>query len=420
VATWTLLHMNSPLNTTAGSGQIGELTKASSRKFTFSAEESAALSFDMPGNHPQTAALTPLVDDVLAFRDDYPVQRFRVVSRAFSKDSGVLKASFTGLSYRALLEAWILHDGDTRSWTASAEQTAIAWAILNEGQAKTYGNLGISRGILPATSVNRTLTGSVAEGFTRPDYLQAGMKRSEAIDGIAGLSNGFEWDIEPNPDDPYRTLLFNTWNTGGRNQHVATATGRSPLVLDDGGSVASWTHTVTPTDYANVVRFTGAEPTASFVVGGTSGPTWQPTSQDPDGTPTEGRWERDLSDSDLTTQATAAAAAPTAYNQAHLYVPEITCALRRGRWQGPAQLWLGDQARLIITEPVKSDDGRPLSADAPQYVLYVDEDVRVVELDIDVDDLGAEDVSLSLNRRKFSTRRNSRNINDRLNRLERR
>lgn len=427
MADWTLLHMRSPLNTVAGNGAYGELSRASSRKFTFSAATGDAdtLTFTMPARHQQAAAIEPLVSDVLVFRgeDQMPVQRFRVVTRSLAKDS-VLSATFTAVSYRALLDAWVFHDGDTRSFPTATEQTDIAWKIIDEGQTRSNGWLGIVRGALPQTPVMRTLIGSADEGGTRPEYFQAGMKRSEAIDNLANMLNGFEWTIRPDPADPYRQLVFDTWNLGGRNQHGDQPFGRSSLLLDDDGSMMSWSHTVTPTDYGNVVRYTGGEPTSSndstAAVALTA--VWQPAAEDPALPAPEGRWERDVNNGDLTTQAAVASYAPGAYDEAHIYVPEITCTLARERWQGPSQLWLGDQARLLITESAVDDDGATAFAPTGEtlYLLYVDEDVRIVEVDVDVDEQGAEDVSLSLNRRKFSTVKNTRTINDRLNRLERR
>src|SRR4051812_12026619 len=108
--TWNLLHFHAPLNTTSGTGMIRELTEASSRQLGFSLQEQSTLSFTMPGNSRQTAALQPLVSDVLVFRDETPVQRFRVVSRVLSKASGILTANFAAVSYRGLLDAWLVHD----------------------------------------------------------------------------------------------------------------------------------------------------------------------------------------------------------------------------------------------------------------------------------------------------------------------
>ena len=84
----------------------------------------------------------------------------------------------------------------------------------------------------------------------------------------------------------------------------------------------------------------------------------------------------------------------------------------RGRWQGPEQLWLGDLARTIITEAV---DGVP-----DTWVLYLDDTLKVVEVNVSVDDEGAEDVGLALGRPLLSTTRDARAVNAlQLARLER-
>lgn len=488
--TWSLLHRPSPLNAGDTTRWYGELTKASGRKLTFSTVEPATLTFDMPGNHPQTAALEPLLTDVLAFRDAEVTQRFRIVSRSLSKDGGVLKASFSAVSYKALLDAWVVHSGDTKHFL-NAEQTAIAWTVISEGQARANGALGLTRGILPATTVNRnrigggenlgggtmtaaddTVTFSAAHGLDEDDEVlfttvtaggvtalkryfvktaptattvtlkarrkesaatlditsggsftharkvsdgtqlyayDVGTRRGDIVRQLAEVENGFEWDIEPSRSDPYGALEFNAWNVGTRSTQTGGA--RSPLLLDDGGSMMSWSHTVTPTDYANVVRFTGSDATKENALAAKMLPKWVPATENPAVHTDRGRWERDISDSDLTSQAAVDERAQRVFDEANLYVPEITCNLRRGRWKGLSQLWLGDTARLIITEPVVGGSG---------YIIYVDEDVRVVEVSVDVDDQGAEDVSLSLNRARFSSKRNTREVYDRLKSLERR
>lgn len=423
--------MHSPLNTTSGTGLVRELTDASSRQLGFNLLEASTLSFAMPGHSGQTAALRPLISDVLVFRDEVAVQRFRVVSRVLSKASNVLTASFTAVSYRALLDGWVLHDmaaaGDTapvaqtknrghRSWPAASltaaqrEQSLIAWTILDDGQSLPASDLGIGRGHVPTTAVARDLTGAT-ENFQPVEYFAEGQKRGEAIQALADLDNGFEWDIIPDPASPYTDLRFHVWALadGGRNQH---APGRSELVLDDGGALASWSHSMTPAEYANVGRFTGAQDTSSNIYGAAYAPVWLPATKNPAGTPAEGRWERDLNNSGWVMQANVAAAAPAEFKKMQEYTPELTLDLTQGRWQGPAQLWLGDKARCIITEPVDDEPG--------EWILYVDEDVRVVEATISIDDLGAEDVSLSVNRPRWTTIRKARGIDDRLSRIERR
>jgi hypothetical protein len=410
--------MRSPLNNnTGGTGQYSELTKATSRSLTFGADEADTLSWNMPGNHPETARITPLQDDILVWRGDEVVQRFRVVSRQLSKDSGVLTASFSAVSYRALLDAWIFHESDTRSWATPTEQSLIAWTILSQGQARPGGTLGIVRGNIPGAAVNRVLLGTAEDSTNpRPAYFMTGMKRGEAITNIGNMINGFEWDIRPSFTNPYTQLRFDCWNVGTRNQHGG---GTSPLVLDDGGTMMSWTHTVTPSEYGNVGRFTGQETTGENDAGTTPvvpiTPVWRP-GEDPTLPAPEGRWERDINNGDFTTQAAVTAWSVPAFSAMHDYLAEVTAVLKRGRWTGPTQLWIGDSARFIITERVT---GSTLP-DEPEYILYLDEVVRITQISIAIDELGAEDVSVALNRKPVSTSRDARTLNDRLTRLERR
>lgn len=415
MATWSLLHMRSPRNTTTGSGLVRELTQASSMQMSFSLTEPATLTFTMPGNHAQTGALEPLRDDVLVFRDDYPVQRFRVVSRALSKDSGVLQAQFSCVSYSALLDAMILHESYPRRWTTATEQTAAMYSVFTaaQGTSSAASWLGVVDRRTPTTSVNRVLDREGDNPNQRTDFFDVGAKIRECINTVANMDNGFEWDINPHPTNPYTQLRFNFWALadGGRNQFPGD---RSKLILADGSTLASWTHTVTPTDYANVIRFTGTTPTNdNYVAGAADAVAWRPSSKAPvEITPpgSYGRWELDIK-SELTS-GSVGSAADTALARSLAYKAELSVSLARGRWQGPAQLWLGDRARCIITEPV---DGT-----TSDYIIYVDENVKVAEISVAVDDLGAEDVTMSLNRPASTTRQRVHDIFDRLNRLERR
>jgi hypothetical protein len=416
--TWSLLQMTSPWQTPAGErGLVRELTTASSRSLHFSSIEPDTLDFTMPGNSVQTAALVPLVSDVLVFRDNLAVQRFRVVSRVLSKNSGVLEAQFSAVSYRGLLDAWLLHGGDTRSFDG-VEQTDIAWTLFNTAQSRSPSStLGVTRGPEPTESQTRELT-KPDENYNAVEYFDEGAKVGETITTLAEMDQGFEFDIVPDPASPYTGLVFMTWTVGDGGRGAGEV---SSLLLNDGGSVASWSHTVTPAEYANVIRFTGGSSTETNYVDGIGEAVWQngrvitDVGESPAGAapnPPEGRWEQDVSNSDLTTTESVAAGAPVAWAKAHDYAPEITVELARDRWKGPEQLWIGGQARTLITEPV--------AGVTDEWILYLDEVTRIAEVDISVDDLGAEDVSLSLNRPRYDAARDTKRVYDRLTRIERR
>lgn len=411
MAQWTLLLMANPKETAGGStGLQRELTVATGRTMTFSADEPDNLSFSMPGNHEQTARITPLVSDILVFRDDEVVQRYRVVSRALSKDGGTLKANFTALSYKALLKAWIFHDtGDEgiehRAWPDTMTSTErkiseIMWAILSEGQDKANADLKISKFAI-APGGDNTLDELFGPDDT--DFFLPGSSRLEALDTMAGMAPGFRWDIVPHPSNPYTELQMTLVDLGGG--------GLSTMMLDDGGAVLSWEHNLAGAEYGNVMRY-GLGEFASYYPS-EAGPATLP----------EGRWERPVDASPPEAMIDQIEAdeyteryAPEAYRKIHDAAPEISCTLRRGRWQGKDHLWVGMQARFLVTESVKAGK----TTEDEEYILFIDEEIEVTEVSINVDDVGAEDVSLSLGRPKFRASTDLSNIDRRVSNLERR
>jgi hypothetical protein len=81
-----------------------------------------------------------------------------------------------------------------------------------------------------------------------------------------------------------------------------------------------------------------------------------------------------------------------------------TVRLKRGGWQGPDHIWLGDTVRLII----------------PSGRLDVDTTARVHEVAIDIDEDGGETVTLTLGGKRPDFRRWPSAIERRLKNLERR
>jgi hypothetical protein len=385
---------------------------ASSRSMKFSQTDPDTLSFNMPGNHEQTARIDPLISDVLAWRDDEPVQRFRVIGRSLSKSDGVLTASFSCLSYKALLDAWVFHHTTTtaterRKWPAALSATErkvseIMWLIVEQGQAFANGDLGIVKfGAAPAGDV--TLAKLVGEDGT--DYFKPGSTKRAALDDLALTAPGFRWDIVPDPSNPYTGTQMTLAELGEGDV--------SELLLDDGGTVAGWSHAIAGADYGNILRIGVGDTYTGGFYPSEAGPT----------TPLEGRWERSEDAQpaeELTSQGEAdafvAKYAPTVYTRIHDAAPEVTVDLRRGRWGGPSDLWIGSQARLLITEPVIH--GRTTEDD--EYILSIDEEIEVFEVAVNVDDQGAEAVSLSLGRPRYSVSSDLREIDRRVARLERR
>lgn len=394
---WSFFLFDTPLNTDSGTGQITELTAANGRKLTFSLTEGADFSFAMPGSHWQTPLVRPGLTDVIAFRDDRPMQRFHVLQRTMAKQGGVVSCSYQAVSYRALLEKWLIHDGATRDFS-QVEQTAIAWTLISQAEARAGEQWNLARGIEPDTSVLRDRLpgpdGDPSHGF------DAGTAVGDAVRDLSRVTNGFEYDIEPSAAAPQTALHFNAWNLGLRKQHDGEF---SDLVLDDGGTMAEWTRIDSMADYGNVVRAQGRAPTGENTTGATGPVSWRPSPASTSPASPYGRWERAVS-SEATTQTSLDAFAQGERDRLLDPAPEWSAVLRGGRWD-PDALFVGDYARVVVSDLPDED---------------VDETMRVQKVDVTLSDEGVEVVSLALGRPPVDYVRFRQDLERRLARLERR
>src|SRR5690606_12434711 len=111
------------------------------------------------------------------------------------------------VDYRGLLALAARFEGTIPSWT-SDPQTQIALEAIQHRQAQTGGDWGITDGTHTGSAQNRGQTD-----------LTAGKPVAEAIDELANMSNGFDWEIAPG-------LVLNTWSPRRtRDQGVQLAYG---------------------------------------------------------------------------------------------------------------------------------------------------------------------------------------------------
>jgi hypothetical protein len=165
------------------------------------------------------------------------------------------------------------------------------------------------------------------------------------------------------------------------------------VVLQQGGLMAEATVTVDPGAYANAIRYTGADTlTADELEAGDLG-------QMP-----QGRWDATFGDTTLLLQTTLDERAEWQLGWSQVVRPVWTVTLRRGAWDGPSHIWLGDTVRVI--------------ADAGG--LDTDTTARVYEVAVTLDGDGTETVQLTLNgpRQRYAWR--ARDVEKRLRNLERR
>lgn len=391
----TLKLFHSPLNTLAGeTGQIALLDKAVNVKLLFDLDVGHTLSFDLPAQHWATALIIPLVHDVLVYvgASDAPLMRFRIISQQIGYSNDNFSVSLGAVGYKQLTQAWIFHDADATRSIASTPQSLIAWQIFALAQAKEYAALGVLRGAVPAGALDvvRDRIGAVdgGTGVTAP-YYDAGKPIYDALQELSHVVGGFEWDLTPHPTDPTR-LTFDVWCPRGRADPLTT------LPLRTGSTVDSWSATITPDAFANVVRTMGTAKTDS---GGASLPAvvaWSPTNQDPISEADlneepPGRWEKNFT-SDAIDPASVQQAADgnfaTAYNRQAAWA----LTLRRGAWTGPDDLWLGDVVSWNVQVPSLNDDGTP----APHFLLDSEFYFRILKLDLSSDANGNEAVALTV------------------------
>lgn len=362
MTTWTLVLSRSPLNTLSGTGQLTTLTSANGISMTYNLYDADTVSWSMPGNHWQASMIKPLITDVLAYRDDDCVQRFRVTSSQISHSGGQVSASFAGVSYRGMLNSWMFMDTDTRSIATGTEQSLIAWNIINASQLRTRGNWNLSRGLVPLAAVNRTFPVTTENG-QKKEYFDAGEPKGDAIKRISEVVDGFEYDIEPHVTQPQTHLQFNSWNAGQRRRFTPTA----PLSLGMGDSVASYTRSVEPTDYWNVVRVTGELPTPENTnttatdVRVLYRPVGKNPTTSPGSTVDEGRWEKSIS-LNTVTEAELTRSADAELSRGLNYLPQWHVDLIPGIWTGRTMAWKGDYMKLRIREDVYDEYGKMIDS----------------------------------------------------------
>lgn len=356
MARWKLLARNP-------AGDI-ELTAAKSRRLTYRLDQPSEAAFSINARTEQADELNELATHIIAIRDKQTLYRGVLGSTQDQAGPDQHTINATSLDLRARLDGLQVEAPLTYT---GIDQAAIAWALITHAQAQTGGNLGLTQGLGQATGILRDRT------------YEPGKKIGEAIWQLSQVIDGFDWDINP------ETLALDI--------HYPQRGRTSDLVLEYGAAVAGFSRQVTTSDYANAIRQTGADglnPATREAADLADRP--------------EGRYTRHFSDSDLSLQTTVDERADWQLDQAQTIRPAWTVTLRKGAWQGPDELWLGDTAKLVVKS------GR----------LDVDTELRVYEITVTLGDSGQEDVQVTLGAPRPDFRRRFSDADRRLDTLERR
>jgi hypothetical protein len=286
-----------------------ELTAAFGRTVTWRVDAASTAQFSIDGRHDEAAAFVERESDLWIWRDGVLLFRGRIVPPVQDDiDEDGHLCQVVAVDYRGMLAHRIV-GADGRTFSA-VDQAQIAWTLIDESQSLSGGDWGIVEGV-GATS-----------GTTRDRTYPAGKGLLDAIGELGRVDGGFEWQISPD-------LELDRW--------YPTRGSVVPVVLDWGGVLAR-------------VRRASAEGWANHVVSvGAQGTTPEEASTATIGTDAAGRWE--LFDGDGSTieqQATLAARAVWARDQASGARATWSVEWAPGRWQGPDEIWIGDTATLAV------------------------------------------------------------------------
>jgi hypothetical protein len=353
---WDLIAM------TPSGEALGDLIGAKAKTFTFRLNEPSTVEWSMPGTDPGAPLVDELSTDVEAWRNGVRLLRARVGASSDEIGADSHECRFSAVSYRGLLyrrTVW------TETTFSADDQADIAWDLIAATQALTGGDLRITNA-------------STSTGVNRDRTYEAGKNLGEAIQELSDVDGGFDWEISPE-------LEFKVWYPGrGVARDFAAVWG---------DTVAGVRRQLDPSQYANAIRFSGADgvtPTTRTLAGLADR--------------VEGRFEAQSGDTDISTTTGLGEKADWELSERSVIRPSYTVTLRSGVWDGPATLWLGDVCRLVVFR------GR----------LAVDTEARVHEIKVTTDGNGGEVVEVTFDRPRASFVRRASRDASRIDRLERR
>jgi len=327
--------------TTAGV-DIGEIP-AQQRAVAWRLDGPAEASISLSGRSRLASQIIELETDLVVYLDGVKVFRGRLAPSTEEVTPEAHTLQVSAVDYRGMLERRLVYDADVRVFS-QVDQSTIAWTLVAASQARSGGNLGITRGIGQSTTVLRDRT------------IDAGKTVGEEIVQLAQLASGFEWTVDAD-------LAFNVYYPlRGEDKGV---------ILDYGGTVSKLRRTFTPAEFANAIRATGA-PALATEERATAGIATDPA----------GRFESQFGFSSVLEASTLGAKADFLIAEHSIKRPAFSVDLRPGGWGGPSSLFVGDTARLVVRS------GR----------LNVNSLQRVVTLGVALTASGAEQITATLGR----------------------
>jgi hypothetical protein len=373
---------------------IGDLSSARSRGLDQTLNGAAELRFTIDGRAADAATITELSHEVYAWRwDDQAgadVCVFRGVidhsQDAVSEQSHAV--NFVAHDYLATVERRFVLDATAVTMTQWDQDRIVAGLLARAGGGPTPTAPYQPGSIIPlgAAPVDQDGAGRALTSTLR-DRTYVGQKSiGEAIDELAHVQGGFDYDVLPEPQASDTLPMVDqngaVTTLGSRDAlrlfFPTQGRARNDVFLLYGGTVAAISRTVASGDYANHVRSLGnnasSDPAAAQLYG-------QASNADAPGT-VVGWWPyADGAPTDVNQQSTLDQRAAGVLATMGVLVPSYSVTMRPGayRWGAPR---MGDTVPLLV------NSGR----------LNVNTTVRVVGIRFDIGDDGDEDVELTVGR----------------------
>lgn len=332
-----------------------ELQNITNRRITVSVNQPNVLSFSVNGDDEEALLLEEGISDVWWVREGVTINRHRLVSVTDAFEATPYTVNCECVDYRGLLSEREIITATTeadhsRVYAATQNNGAgwfqedIVWDLINTMQAQVGGNLGITKGIFPATGVKKEIT------FRDADTI------ASCIDTIAQADPGFEYNIDFNR----KLNLYYPYRGAGRG-----------VKLEYGGLISQVNRTLDMrTDYANWTRTQSGDAALK-----------QNIKAVPDlGNRPEGRWDMTFTDNDLSTQDAVDKTAARNFTMHSAMLPTLDLTFAPGAWLGPNHVWAGDTVEVYINR------GR----------LNIAITTRVTDLTIALDDNGMETVTATV------------------------
>jgi hypothetical protein len=363
-------------------GQVATLPDVRSRDLHMYLWDAATFDFVIDGNSPQAIQLKELTQDVVVYRWD-PVNLVYVcyfrgpIARIEDQLSETVHtvtvhcADYRAMFGRRVIAAPGQVYDPALGVTPTIDQANMVKLNVNQTQTGKH-NMGVTWGGVrnPDSSYR-----SDADTATQRQRIVYGGEQIDAnITALGNCDGGFEWGVEPN--DP----LANA-QPGVAWVWFPTRGVVKPFVAEYGVTVTSLTRTFATADYANYIRVSGASITPMNVSGqpATTVPIFSAKSVADASVGPEGYWDTAASYPESNLQTSLDETAVGLVDIHSTADPSFTFNIIPGRWRNRADFWLGD------TIEIRVDSGR----------LHVEDAVRVVEMEFNVDDDGSEALAIT-------------------------